>query len=169
MSPALVRLLDTARQRPLTDDEFETMKDVAVLDMLCTYWEHAVEPCARCGVARDLHRQWRVFAQDQADLADHPFTPLTAPTRAPEDRGRIPVEAPVPATATAPTAPAVPATATAPTAPAAPAAPTTATAPTGAAAPGAVPAAVGAPGPMAATTVQVRVWRRRLFLRRNPS
>lgn len=107
MSPTLLRLLDTARQRPLTDDEFETMKDVAVLGMLFTYWDDALQPCAVCGVFRDLHREWRAFVDDPLALAAHQFMPQPAADNAPDRR---PSEAPVVAAAVA--APAQTATAT---------------------------------------------------------
>jgi pyruvate/2-oxoglutarate dehydrogenase complex dihydrolipoamide acyltransferase (E2) component len=109
MSQTLLRLLDTAGQRPLTDDEYETMKDVAVLGVLCAYFEQALQPCAVCGVFRDLHRQWRVFVDEPFTLAAHQFTPR--PAEAPDGR---PAEAPAlaaPVAATAQAAPAQAATA----------------------------------------------------------
>jgi len=112
MSPTLLRLLDTARQRPLTDDEFETMKDVAVLGMLFTYWEDALQPCAVCGVFRDLHREWRAFVEDPLALAAHQFMPQPAADDAPDRR---PSEAPVVAASTTQTATATTQTATATT------------------------------------------------------
>jgi hypothetical protein len=102
MSQTLLRLLDTARQRPLTDDEFETMKDVAVLGALCAYFEQALQPCAVCGVFRDLHRQWRVFADEPLAVAGHQFM---APPAA-EAPDRRPAEAPAPAAPALATTPA---------------------------------------------------------------
>jgi len=106
MSPTLLRLLETAKQRPLTDDEFETMKDVAVLDMLCGYWERAVEPCAVCGVARDLHHEWRAFVDDPSAVAAHPFLPATSAPPAPAPAQTPRVEAPALVALVAATAPA---------------------------------------------------------------
>ncbi len=116
MSHTLLRLLDTARQRPLTDDEFETMKDVAVLGMLFTYWEDALQPCAVCGVFRDLHREWRAFVDEPFALAAHQFVPQLAADDAPDRRpAETPaVAAPVAAPAQAATATTQATTATTP-------------------------------------------------------
>jgi hypothetical protein len=153
MSQTLLHLLDTARQRPLTDDEYETMKDVAVLGVLCAYFEQALQPCAVCGVFRDLHRQWRVFVDEPFALAAHGFT--AAPAEAP-DGG--PAQAPALAGQAA-AAPAV----TAATAPAAEAATTRA-----ATGPTARPAGAD-PGPEAGSSDAAergrRSWRRALGLR----